>query len=94
MATGNEQSEYVMSSSFPFESFSLAMRETLGGRHDKSLTTRGPYPIVQGEYTLVFLREPDHSRLRFRLVTRDSAGQLEVLDPGIAAREAGDEKAA
>ncbi|KAH8754784.1 hypothetical protein F5883DRAFT_718990 [Diaporthe sp. PMI_573] len=94
MATGNEQSEFVVSSPFPFEAFSLATRETLGGGDEKSLTTRGPYPIVQGEYTLVFLREPDHGRLRFGLVTRTSAGQLEVLDPATAAHEAGDEKAA
>lgn len=94
MATGNKQSEFCVSSPLPFEAFSLAIGETLGGDDEKSLITRGPYPIVQGEYTLVFLREPDHGRLRFGLVTRTWAGQLEVLDPGTAAHEAGDMMAA
>ncbi|KAI0399008.1 hypothetical protein F4802DRAFT_591235, partial [Xylaria palmicola] len=91
MATGNEQSEYLVSSAFPSEAFGLPTKFC----HLSDIpATRGPYPIVHGEYTLIFLREPDHGRLRLGFVTRTSAGQLTVLDPAAAAKAAGDEKAA
>ncbi|KAI0552147.1 hypothetical protein F4679DRAFT_592650 [Xylaria curta] len=95
LAMGNEKLDYVVSSAFPTEAFDLTTRETLGGRIGEfdSLLMRGPYPIIHGEHTLIFLREPDHGRLRLGLVTRTSTGQLTVLDPAAAALAAGDEKA-
>lgn len=43
MATGDEQSEDVVSSPFPIEAFGLTTREMQGGRHSKldSLPMRG-----------------------------------------------------
>ncbi|KAL2272386.1 hypothetical protein FJTKL_06756 [Diaporthe vaccinii] len=95
MATGSEQSEYFVTAPLPPKAFSLATRELQGGSFSQmqSLPIRGPYPIVHGEYTLVFLREPDHGRLRLGLATRTPEGKLIVLDPEAVAREAGDEKA-
>ncbi|KAJ9137725.1 hypothetical protein NKR23_g8964 [Pleurostoma richardsiae] len=98
MATGNKKkkSEYRVSSAFPAEAFSLATREMQGGciLEWNSLPARGSYPIVHGEHTLVLLREPDHGRLRYGLVTRDREGRLEVLDPAAAATAADDAEAA
>ncbi len=64
------------------------------GQFMKPLRIRGPEAVVQGEYTMVFLREPDLGRLRYGLVTRNTAGQLEVHDPAMAARASGDTEAA
>ncbi|KAJ9133177.1 hypothetical protein NKR23_g10910 [Pleurostoma richardsiae] len=92
MATGDVESEWAVSSPFPAEAFHHAMFETQS--FEKPMRIHGPDPIVRGEYTLVFLREPDLGRLRVGLVTRDATGRLEVHDPGAAARAAGDEEAA
>ncbi|KAI1425028.1 hypothetical protein F5Y12DRAFT_398905 [Xylaria sp. FL1777] len=96
MATGSEHSEYVVTAPLPPESFSLATRELMGGKSSElnSLPMRGPYPIVHEEYTLVFLREPDHGRLRIGMATLTEEGKLIVLDPEDVALEASDEKAA
>ncbi|KAL2285930.1 hypothetical protein FJTKL_07422 [Diaporthe vaccinii] len=95
MATGSEQSEYFVIAPLPPEAFSLATRELQGGSFSQmqSLPIRGPYPIIHREYTLVFLREPDHGRLRLGLTTHTPEGKLLILDPEAVAREAGDEKA-
>ncbi|KAI1360040.1 hypothetical protein F5Y08DRAFT_318168 [Xylaria arbuscula] len=92
MALGSEQSENYVTAPFPPEAFSLATRELKGAW--PSLPMRGPYPIVQGEYTLVFLREPDYGRLRLGLATRSPEGKLIVQDPETVAFTDGDEKAA
>lgn len=49
---------------------------------------------MHGEYTLVFLREPDHGRLRIGMATLTEEEELIVLDPETVALAAGDEKAA
>ncbi|KAH8751621.1 hypothetical protein F5883DRAFT_577594 [Diaporthe sp. PMI_573] len=96
MAMGSEHSEYIVTAPFPPESFHLTTRELMGGKYSESnsLPMRGPYPIVHGEYTLVFLREPDHGRLRIGMATLTEEGELIVLDPETVALAAGDEKAA
>lgn len=57
------------------------------------LRARGPDAIMHGEYSVVFLREPDHCRLRYGLVTRDAEGRLKVCDPAIIADAVGDDAA-
>ncbi|KAI1110288.1 hypothetical protein F5Y14DRAFT_429277 [Nemania sp. NC0429] len=96
MATGSKHSEYVVTAPLPPEALSLATRELQGGTFASqySLPKRGPYPIVHGEYTLVFLREPDHGRLRVGMATLTEEGELVVLDPEAVAVAASDEKAA
>ncbi|RMD44114.1 hypothetical protein DV735_g983, partial [Chaetothyriales sp. CBS 134920] len=84
--------EKCLSSPFPAEAFHLAMWEAHSFM--KEVRICGPDPIMHGEHTLVFLREPDLGRLRVGLVTRDARGQLQVDDPAAAARVAGDEEAA
>ncbi|OQV09673.1 hypothetical protein CLAIMM_13767 [Cladophialophora immunda] len=96
MATGSEQSKNIVTGPLPPEAFSLATWELIGGKITEmhSLPMRGPYPIVHGEHTLVFLREPDHGRLRVGMATLTEEGELIVLDPEAVALAAGDEKAA
>lgn len=82
------QCPYVVSSPFPAEAFDLATQDVDSFKFP--LRTRGFDPIVHGEYTAVFLREPDLGRLRYGLVTRDAQGQLEVWDPADVADAADD----
>ncbi|KAK0704461.1 hypothetical protein B0H67DRAFT_648896 [Lasiosphaeris hirsuta] len=56
----------------------------------EELRIRGPDAILHGEYTAVFLQEPDLYRLRYGLVTRDAQGRLEVWDAAGMADAAGD----
>ncbi|KAH8742397.1 hypothetical protein F5883DRAFT_530796 [Diaporthe sp. PMI_573] len=58
------------------------------------LPMRGPYPIVHGEYTLVFLREPDHGRLRIGMATLPRRGSSSCWIPRPSPSRPGDEKAA
>ncbi|KAH8157533.1 hypothetical protein CIB48_g10714 [Xylaria polymorpha] len=52
-----KQFPYALSSPLPAEAFGLAMIEM--SSYDKALRIRGPDPVIPGEYTLVFLREPN-----------------------------------
>ncbi|KAK2594392.1 hypothetical protein QQS21_007898 [Conoideocrella luteorostrata] len=95
MTMGHAASEYVVSSPLPARAFELVMWDTQGPKmSSKPLRTRGPEPVLHGEHTLMFLREPDLGRLRYGLVTRDASGKLDVLEPAAAARAVGDEEAA
>ncbi|KAK0716017.1 hypothetical protein B0H67DRAFT_554426 [Lasiosphaeris hirsuta] len=79
MATGSAESMYTVSSPFPAQAFEEATSEM--NSFNLPLRTRRPDPILYGEYTAVFLREPDLGRLRYGMVTRNAKGQLEVYDP-------------
>ncbi|KAH8755034.1 hypothetical protein F5883DRAFT_571739 [Diaporthe sp. PMI_573] len=94
-ATGRENDKYAITSPFPAELFDLAWDETIGnGSFKKQMRLHGFDAIVPGESTLVFLHEPDLGLVHYGLATRGPDGQLEVRDPAVAAREAGDEAAA
>ena len=82
-----------MTSPFPTEAFDHATWDAYGGSFDKPLRIRGPDAIEYGEYTMVFLREPDLGRLRYGLVTRDPEGQFEVCDPTAIADAVGNHAA-
>ncbi|KAI0443031.1 hypothetical protein F4803DRAFT_517156 [Xylaria telfairii] len=92
-ATGNVESRYALSSPLPPEAFGPAATDRNFFGSDKLLRIQAPDPSLPGEYTLVFLREPNLGRLRYGLVTRDDAGQLEVHDPAAVACAVNDEEA-
>ncbi|KAL2285933.1 hypothetical protein FJTKL_07425 [Diaporthe vaccinii] len=92
---GYERDIYVITSPFPAELFALAWEETVSnGSFKKRMRLHGFDAIIAGEFTLVFLHQPDLDLVHYELVTRSANGQLEVRDPAAAARDAGDEKAA
>ncbi|KAH8743528.1 hypothetical protein F5883DRAFT_592642 [Diaporthe sp. PMI_573] len=94
MATGCESDSRAITSPFP-ETFTPAWVETLGDEwFQKRMRQCGFDAIEPGEFTLMFLHEPDFGLVHYAIVTRRPDGQLDVRDPGAAAREAGDEKAA
>ncbi|KAH8742577.1 hypothetical protein F5883DRAFT_669107 [Diaporthe sp. PMI_573] len=94
VATGCESGSRAITSPFP-EVFTPAWVETLGNEsYEKQMRQRGFDAIEPGEFTLVFLHEPDLKLVHYAIVTRRPDGQLDVRDPAAAAREAGDEKAA
>ncbi len=75
--------------------FDLAWEESVGtGSYEKRMRLQSFGAIVPGEFTLVFLHEPDLNVVHYGLVTSGPRGRLEVRDPAAAARQAGDEKAA